>query len=75
MKRSIQEIIGANIRSIRVAQNMTQTRLALMASMSKAYLCDIEAGRINITTRTLERLASCLDVEVVALLADSDKNE
>lgn len=60
--------VGRNVRRIRTAQGITQSRLAAMVNTSRSYLCDVEAGRRNVTMRELARIAACLDVPPAELL-------
>jgi transcriptional regulator with XRE-family HTH domain len=60
--------IGDQIRARRQSLNMTQTELAERSSVSKAMICDVEAGRKNPTIRLLGQLASGLECSISELL-------
>jgi transcriptional regulator with XRE-family HTH domain len=56
------------IRAIRKHKDLTQKALALKASMSITYLCNVELGKVDPSLSTLRRLAKALKVKVVDLL-------
>jgi transcriptional regulator with XRE-family HTH domain len=62
--------IGRRIKSIRLEKNMTQNDLAIDCEFEKASLSRIEAGKTNITIRTLFKISKALDVNIVELFAD-----
>lgn len=49
---------------------MTQEQLAAAASLDRTYIGDAELGKRNPTLRTIEKLASALDVDFLVLLSD-----
>ena len=56
------------IRTIRKRTGMKQEELARRAGISRITLCGLESGRItNTQTKTLERIAAVLGVEVKSL--------
>lgn len=61
-------IIGWNLRRLRVAQGLSQERLALAAGIDRAYVGRVERGSENVTVTTLEALATALGVPIVDLL-------
>ncbi|MCJ2017113.1 helix-turn-helix domain-containing protein [Methylobacterium sp. E-065] len=60
-------IIGWNLRRLRVAQGLSQERLALASSIDRAYVGRVERGSENVTVSTLEALAQALSVPVADL--------
>ena len=56
--------LGARVRELREAQGLSQKKFALMIGTGQSYLCDIEAGRINVGYDLLCRIAERLDVKV-----------
>ena len=62
------QIIGWNLRRLRVAKGLSQERLALEARIDRSYVGRIERGSENVTISTLEAFAAALGVEVRALL-------
>lgn len=62
--------IGKHIKKIRASKNMTQNRLALECDLEKASLSRIEAGKVNTTVKTLDKISDALDIEVSELFVD-----
>lgn len=59
--------IGANISRIRQERGLTVSELASRADMEKSNLIPIEKGRINVTIRTLKKIADALGMTVSEL--------
>ena len=55
---------------MRLAKNMTQNDLAIECDFEKASLSRIEAGKTNITIRTLYKICKALDINIVELFAE-----
>jgi transcriptional regulator with XRE-family HTH domain len=68
----LQVRVGANLRRFREERDLTQEQLAHAAGLATRHLQKIEAGRVNVTLRTLGRLGSSLGVEASVLLEGSD---
>jgi transcriptional regulator with XRE-family HTH domain len=62
--------IGRRIKTIRLAKNMTQNDLAIECEFEKASLSRIEAGKTNVTIRTLYKICTALDIHIAELFAD-----
>ncbi|SFM08489.1 helix-turn-helix domain-containing protein [Methylorubrum salsuginis] len=60
-------IIGWNLRRLRVAQGLSQERLALAAGIDRAYVGRVERGSENVTVDTLAAIARALAVPVADL--------
>jgi transcriptional regulator with XRE-family HTH domain len=65
-------IIGWNLRRLRVERGLSQERLALAASIDRAYVGRVERGSENVTITTLEAMATALSVPVATLLIEPD---
>jgi transcriptional regulator with XRE-family HTH domain len=61
--------IGMAIRALRIAQGISQERLALLAEVDRSYVGRIERGENNIAVLTLVRIASALSMTVAELMA------
>jgi transcriptional regulator with XRE-family HTH domain len=61
---------GANVRRERLANELTQEKLAEMADLHLRSLQKIEAGEINLLLPTILRLKRALKVPWVKLLGD-----
>lgn len=70
----IQELLALNLRRIRVAKNISQDELALLAGVERAYVGHIERGKKNPTILTLNKLAKALDCKVYNFF-EIDKDE
>lgn len=73
MGKNIQKLVGRRIRDARGMQGVTQSQLALMTHMTKSYMSEIEAGKKNLTLRTLAKIAECLDVSVADLVSEEEQ--
>lgn len=65
--KTLQEKVGYRIRVLRIAAGLPQGTLALMTGITKSYMSEIEAGKKNLTLRSLERIADALGVSVYEL--------
>lgn len=63
----VQELVGWNLRRLRVERNISQDDLALIANVERAYVGYLERGQRNPTVATLGRLAEALDVHISLL--------
>lgn len=68
------QIIGWNLRLLRVERGLSQERLALEAKIDRAYVGRVERGRENVTITTLEALARALEVPVASLFVAPDQH-
>jgi transcriptional regulator with XRE-family HTH domain len=66
--QALQRRIGDRIRKKRTELKLTQELLAENAGMGWRHLQKIEAGEINLTLRTLCRVASALQVKPQSIL-------
>lgn len=64
----LQAAFGESVRSARTKAGMTQTELADRSGVAREDISRIENGQINLTLRTMSRLASVLDGDVAAML-------
>jgi len=60
--------LGQNLRKIRTKKKMTQGDLATALSVDRAYISNIENGRMNPTLSTLEKIARTLGISSSELL-------
>jgi transcriptional regulator with XRE-family HTH domain len=65
---SVLRDVGGRIREARVSANLTQEEAAGRAGVDYKRLQRIEAGKVNVTIRTLVRLATALEVSVWQLM-------
>jgi transcriptional regulator with XRE-family HTH domain len=64
------ELVGRNLRLIRVAKGVPQERLAFDAEVDRSYLGGIERGEENPSVDVLERIAATLAVPLRDLFSD-----
>ncbi len=69
------QIIGWNLRQLRVERGLSQERLALEAQIDRSYVGRVERGRENVTVSTLEAMAIVLGVPVGALFAEPNTKQ
>ncbi|MEX0999919.1 MAG: helix-turn-helix transcriptional regulator [Thermodesulfobacteriota bacterium] len=62
------EKLGENLRKWRVKKNMSQGNLATALNVDRAYISNIENGRMNPTLATLEKIAGALGISTSELL-------
>lgn len=60
--------IGANIKTLREEQGMSQQILAAKCNFEKANMSRIEAGRTNFTILTLSKISKALNIPLAKLL-------
>lgn len=65
---NLQTIFGRNFRERRLAIGMKQAEAARAAEMHRQALAEIEAGRGNVTLKTMQRLAIVVECRVEVLL-------
>lgn len=60
--------LGANIKKLRLAKNMSQGDLCRKLKVDRAYMSNLENGKKNPTLATLEKVAGALRVSVADLM-------
>lgn len=68
MERTIQKILGRNVKLYRQRMGLSQEALADKAFLHRSYVGAVERGKRNICLINLVRLAEALDVEPCGLL-------
>lgn len=64
----LSKIVGANVRRIRIARQLTQVELAALAKMPQGHLSALENGKRSPNLSTVAEIAEALGVEPVSLL-------
>lgn len=67
------QLVGRNVRRIRLSKGLTQEQFADRSGFSQQYLSDLERGRRNPTVVTLFELAQALGVEHVELVVPDEE--
>jgi len=57
--------IGKNIKTIRLDKGLSQSALGKICHFEKASMSRIEAGKINITIKTLYIICNALEVRII----------
>ena len=60
--------LGENLRKLRLKKNLSQGNLARSLNVDRAYISNIENGRMNPTLSTLEKIAGALGISSSELL-------
>lgn len=63
-------IVGWNVRRVRMAQGVSQERLAFDSGVDRSYVGGLERGEMNPSVDLLERLALTLRVPVAELFVE-----
>ncbi|MFZ4456341.1 MAG: helix-turn-helix domain-containing protein [Bacteroidales bacterium] len=61
-------LIGQKIRNVRELQGISQQDLAAKCNFEKSNLSRIEAGRTNLTIKTLYKISIALNVNIKCLI-------
>lgn len=61
-------LVGKKIREVRETKKLSQQALADMCNFEKSNMSRIEAGKNNLTLKTLEKIANGLGVKIKDLL-------
>jgi transcriptional regulator with XRE-family HTH domain len=68
---SQRKTVGYNIRRIRNERGWTQEKLSIRSKLSYEYVNRLENGRVNVSLDTLEKIAKCLNVQLVEFLRET----
>ena len=60
--RRRRNIVGDNVRKLRMKTSLTQEELALRSGLSQGYINQLEHGKRNYTQKSLEQIAAALFV-------------
>lgn len=59
--------IAHNIKIERAIKDITQAKLAELVGVHEKYIGVIEAGKQNVTLKTLNKIANSLDIDIIKL--------
>ncbi len=68
MEGDLQRAVGRNLRAYREGKGLSQEAFADELGVHRTYMGGIERGERNLTLKSLERIASQLDLDPLALL-------
>ncbi|MBI5328286.1 MAG: helix-turn-helix domain-containing protein [Deltaproteobacteria bacterium] len=66
----MKNIVGENIRRLRLKAGLTQEEVALRSGLSQGYINQLESGKRRFTQKTLELIADALSVPMVELFKE-----
>lgn len=65
-----ENIVGDNIRMLRIRAGLTQEEFALESDLSQGYINQLESGKRRYTQKSLELIANALSVPVIELFKE-----
>ena len=68
LSAELQGVFGQSVRTARMKAGLTQAELATRSGVAREDVSRIENGQINLTIRTMTRLAAVFDGDVAAML-------
>ena len=68
----IRKAFGARVRALRLAQNLSQEKLADAAGLHRTYIGGIERGERNVSLENIQRIAAALSETISSLTAGLD---
>lgn len=66
----IRELVGKNVRRIRLSKNISQEKLAALADIDRTYIQSIESGKRNVSVLVLDKISKALQVTISELIED-----
>lgn len=75
MEGDLQRTVGRNLRAYRKACGLSQEEFADVLGVHRTYMGGIERGERNLTLKSLERIAACIELEPLSLLLPDDKDQ
>ncbi len=73
MKKQDKNVVGENIRRLRMQAGLTQEELALKSGLSQGYINQLESGKRKYTQKSLELIVDALAISVAALFKEEGK--
>ena len=68
MEGDLQSNVGHNLRIYRKARGLSQEKFADLLGVHRTYVGGIERGERNLTLKSVERIARCIELDPLALL-------
>lgn len=65
-------IVGDNIRRLRLDAGLTQEELALKCGLSQGYINQLESGKRRFTQKSLDMIADTLSVPLIELFREGE---
>ncbi len=70
MSDDVLKVFGFNLKVERMKRGLTQAQLAELLGVHEKHICKIETGRQNVTLKTLDKIASVLNIKNSSLLEE-----
>jgi transcriptional regulator with XRE-family HTH domain len=71
----LQRIVGRNLRAYREERGLSQEAFADVLGVHRTYMGGIERGERNLTLKSVERIASHIELEPLTLLLPGDAKQ
>jgi transcriptional regulator with XRE-family HTH domain len=68
MEGALQLTVGRNLRAYRKARGLSQEAFADTLGVHRTYMGGVERGERNLTLKTVERIATQIELEPLSLL-------
>jgi DNA-binding XRE family transcriptional regulator len=65
----LKEVLAGNLRAWREGRGLTQDAAAELAGLNWRHWQKLEAGTVNVTLKTLERICMAADIDIRTLFA------
>ena len=69
-KKSLRQLVSANIRELRAEQGYSQESFADECGLHRTYIGSVERGERNISIDNIERIANALNIAAYELLKE-----
>jgi len=74
MSGDVRQLVGSNVKRLRVAAGITQAELADLVGVDRAYISGLEQGNRNATIVSLWHVSQALDAPIRALFEEGKKS-
>ena len=71
----VKELVGSNVKRLRLQHKLTLKQLADLANLTSGYLSLLERGLTSASLDTLEQIANCLDTGISTLFIEEAANK
>lgn len=68
-------IVGENLRKIRIRMGLTQEEVALRSGLSQGYINQLESGKRMFTQKSLEQISKALKIPIIDFFKFKEEKE